>query len=185
MVQETIEDARQRMHGALTSFRRELSGVRTSRANPALVENLDVDYFGTRMQLNQLAQISAGDSRMLVIQPWDRNAINIIAKAIQQSDLGMTPQIDGDAIRLNIPPMTEERRRDVMKMVRTRAEDAKVSIRNVRKDARETIRAMEKDGEIGQDDSKRAQEQLQKVTDEATGEVDQSTAAKETEVMQV
>ena len=185
MVQEEINDARQRMNGAVASFRREMSGVRTSRANPALVENLDVDYYGTRMQLSQLAQISAGDVRMLVIQPWDKNALQIIAKAIQQSDLGMTPNIDGDVIRLNIPPMTEERRRDVVKMVRSRAEEAKVAIRNVRKDIREAIRAMEKDGEIGQDDSKRAQEQLQKVTDEAVGQIDEASASKETEVMQI
>lgn len=185
MVQEALEDAKQRMNGSLSSFRRELSGVRTSRANPALVENMDIDYFGTKMPLAQLAQISAGDVRMLVIQPWDRNAIEIIAKTIQQSNLGMTPQIDGDLIRLNIPPMTEERRRDVVKMVKSRSEEAKVSIRNVRKDVRDTIKTLEKDGEIGQDDSKRAQEQLQKITDESTSEVDQSTASKEAEVMQV
>ncbi len=185
MVEESLEDARNRMGGAVTSFRRELSGVRTSRANPALVENLDVDYFGTRMQLSQLAQISAGDTRLLVIQPWDQTAVNLIAKAIQQSDLGMTPNVDGDRIRLNIPPMTEERRRDMVKLVRTRCEDAKVAIRNVRKDVREFIRAMEKDGDIGQDDSKRAQEQLQKVTDQAVAEIDESSSAKEAEVMQV
>lgn len=185
MVQESLEDARKRMDGAIASFRREMSGVRTNRANPALVENLDVDYFGTKMQLSQLAQISAGDVRMLVIQPWDQNAVQLIAKAIQQSDLGMSPQVDVDRIRLNIPPMTEERRRDVVKVVRTRSEEAKVSIRNVRKDVREFIRAMEKDGDIGQDDSKRAQEQLQKLTDEAVTTIEASSSAKETEVMQV
>jgi ribosome recycling factor len=185
MVQEAITDARQRMSNAVATFRREMSGVRTSRANPALVESLDVDYFGTRMPLNQLAQISAGDTRMLVIQPWDRNAIQMIAKAIQQSDLGMAPNIDGDLIRLNIPPMTEQRRRDVVKMVRSRAEEAKVAIRNVRKDVREFIRAMEKDGDIGQDDSKRAQDQAQKVTDEAIAQIDEASSSKEAEVMQV
>ena len=185
MVQESLEDAKKRMDGAVTSFRRELSGVRTNRANPALVENLDVDYFGTKMQLSQLAQISAGDVRTLVIQPWDQNAVQLIAKAIQQSDLGMSPQVEVDRIRLNIPPMTEERRRDVVKLVRTRAEDAKVSARNVRKDVREFIRAMEKDGDIGQDDSKRAQERLQKLTDEAVATIEESSVAKETEVMQV
>ena len=185
MVQEALTDARQRMNGAVSSFRREMSGVRTSRANPALVESLDVDYFGTKMPLNQLAQISAGDVRMLVIQPWDRNALQIIAKALQQSDLGMTPNIDGDVIRLNIPPMTEQRRREVVKLVRSRAEEAKVAVRNVRKDVREFIRAMEKDGEIGQDDSKRAQDQVQKATDDAIAQIDEATASKETEVMQV
>ncbi len=185
MVQESLDDARTRMGGAVSSFRRELSGVRTSRANPALVESLDVDYFGTRMQLKELAQISAGDVRMLIIQPWDQNAIELISKAIQQSDLGMTPNIDGDRIRLNIPPMTEERRRDMVKLVRTRAEEAKVAVRNVRKDVREFIQEMEKDGDIGQDDSRRGQEQLQKVTDGAVADIDESSAAKETEVMQV
>ena len=185
MVQEALEDARKRMDGAIASFRKEMSGVRTNRANPALVENLDVDYFGTKMHLSQLAQISAGDVRMIVIQAWDQTAIQLIAKAIQQSDLGMSPQIDGDRIRLNIPPMTEERRREVVKLVRTRSEDAKVSVRNVRKDVREFIRAMEKDGDIGQDDSKRGLEQLQKVTDESVAAIDQSSSAKEVEVMQV
>lgn len=185
MVQESLEDAKRRMDGAITSFRRELSGVRTNRANPALVENLDVDYFGTKMQLSQLAQISAGDVRMLVIQPWDRNAVQLIAKAIQLSDLGMSPQVDADRIRLNIPPMNEERRKEVVKLVRTRSEEAKIAVRNVRKDVREFIRAMEKDGDIGQDDSKRGQEQLQKLTDEAVATIDASSSAKEVEVMQV
>ena len=185
MVQEALEDARKRMDGAVASFRKDLSGFRTNRASPALVENMDVDYFGTRMQLSQLAQISAGDVRMLVIQPWDKNAVNIIAKTIQQSELGMTPQIEGDRIRLNIPPMTEERRRSVVRMVKTRTEEAKVSIRNVRKDVREYIRELEKESEIGQDDSKRAQDQLQKLTDEAVAEVDVYGSEKEAEVMQV
>lgn len=185
MVQESLEDARKRMNGAISAFRKELSGVRTSRANPALVESIDVDYFGTKMPIGQLAQISAGDARLLVIQPWDQNAVDLIAKAIQQSDLGMTPNIDGDRIRLTIPPMTEERRKEMVKLVRTRSEDAKVSVRNVRKDVREFIRAMEKDGDIGQDDSKRAQDELQKVTDNAVSEIDESSSAKEAEVMQV
>ncbi len=185
MVQESLEDARTRMDGAISSFRRELSGVRTSRANPALVENLDIDYFGTKMQLRELAQISAGDVRLLVIQPWDQSAIETIAKAIQQSDLGMTPNVDGDRIRLSIPPMTEERRREMVRLVRSRAEEAKVAVRNVRKDVREFIQEMEKDGDIGQDDSRRAQDQLQKVTDNAVAEIDESSSAKEEEVMQV
>ena len=185
MVQESLEDARKRMGGAVSSFRKELTGVRTSRANPALVENMDIDYFGTRMSLSQLAQISAGDSRMLVIQPWDQNAVELIGKAIQQSDLGLTPNIDGDRIRLSIPPMTEERRKEMVKLVKSRSEEAKIAVRNVRKDVREFIREMEKDGDIGQDDSKRAQEQLQKVTDEAVAEIDESSSDKEAEVMQV
>lgn len=185
MVQESLEDARNRMDGAVSAFRRELAGVRTSRANPALVESLDVDYFGTRMPLKDLAQISAGDVRLLVIQPWDQNAVETIAKAIQQSDLGMTPNVDGDRIRLTIPPMTEERRKEMVRLVRSRSEDAKVAVRNVRKDVREFIQEMEKDGDIGQDDSRRAQDQLQKVTDAAVAEIDESSSAKEEEVMQV
>jgi ribosome recycling factor len=185
MVQESLTDAKQRMDGAVSSLRKELAGVRTNRATPALVENMDIDYFGTRMPLNQLAQVSAGDGRLLVIQPWDQSAVQIIARAIQASDLGMSPQVDTDRIRINVPPMTEERRRDVVKMVRTRTEEAKISVRNVRKDVREFIRAMEKDGDIGQDESKRAQEQLQKLTDDAVGSIEESSLAKETEVMQV
>lgn len=185
MVQESLEEARTRMGNAVSAFRRELAGVRTSRANPALVESLDVDYFGTKMELKDLAQISAGDVRMLVIQPWDRNAVEIIAKAIQQSDLGMTPNVDGDRIRLTIPAMTEERRFEMVRLVRTRSEEAKVAVRNVRKDVREFIQEMEKEGDIGQDDSRRAQDQLQKVTDEAVAEIDESGNDKEVEVMQV
>ncbi len=185
MVQESLEDAKTRMNGAISALRRELSGVRTGRANPALVESIEVDYFGTKMPVRDLAQISAGDVRMLVIQPWDQNAVDLISKAIQQSDLGMTPNIDGDRIRLTIPPMTEERRKEMVRLVRSRAEDAKIAVRNVRKDVREFIQEMEKEGDIGQDDSRRGQDALQKVTDEAVAEIDESSAAKEEEVMQV
>ena len=185
MVQQVIDDTDQRMAGAITHYQRDLGGIRTGRANPATVENMLIDYFGTPMPLNQLAQISAADARMLVIQPWDRNAVEIISKAIQQSDLGLTPNNDGEVIRLQIPLMTEERRKEVVRMVRGKAEDARVAVRNVRKGAREEIREMEKQGEVGQDDSKRALDQLQKLTDQTVGKIDQMTSSKESEVMHV
>ena len=185
MLEDTLKDAKKRMDNTVQAYERDLSGVRTNRASPGLVSNVKVDYHGTELPLDQMAQISVGDSRMLVIQPWDKTAINTVAKAIQSSDLGLAPNIDGDIIRLNLPPLTEERRRDIMKMVRSRAEEAKIAVRNIRRDAIETIREIEKEGECSQDDSKRAQTRVQSLTDEATSSVDKSTSAKEAEVMQV
>ena len=135
--------------------------------------------------LNQLAQINVGDARLLVIQPWDKNAVEPIAKAIQNSDLSISPSIDGAIIRLNLPPLTEERRRDLVKMVKSRGEEAKVSVRSVRRDAQDTIRMIEKEGEAPQDDCQRAQKDLQKLTDDASGLIDSETSSKEEEVMQI
>ncbi len=185
MLQETLDEAKQRMSGSVEALKRDMTGVRTGRASTGLVDNLKIDYFGSEMPLNQLAQISVGDARLLVIQPWDKAAIDPIAKAIQNSDLSISPNIDGAIIRLNLPPLTEERRRDLVKMVKARGEDAKVSIRSARRDAQDMIRTIEKEGEASQDDCQRAQKDLQKLTDSAAGEVDSETAVKEEEVMQI
>ena len=185
MLQETLDEAKQRMSGSIEALKRDMAGVRTGRASTGLVDNLKIDYFGSEMPLNQLAQISVGDARLLVIQPWDKNAVEPIAKAIQNSDLSIAPNIDGAIIRLNLPPLTEERRKNLVKMVKTRGEEAKVSIRSARRDAQDTIRMIDKEGEAPQDDCQRAQKDLQKLTDEASGVVDTETITKETEVMQV
>jgi ribosome recycling factor len=173
------------MDGALQALQRDLHGVRTGRASTGLVESIRVDYYGSEMPLDQLAQISVGDGRMIMIQPYDKTAVQSIVKAIQTSDLGMNPNVDGDLIRLNVPPLTEERRRDIVRMVRKRAEEARVAVRNVRRDAQDRIRNMQKGSEISEDESRRALADLQKATDAAVARVDSSTGAKEKEVMQV
>ncbi len=185
MLDETLTDAKKRMSETVDALKREMSGVRTGRAATGLVDNLKVDYFGSEMPLNQLAQITVGDARLLVIQPWDKNAVDPIARAIQNSDLSISPNIDGAIIRLNLPPLTEDRRRDLVRTVKARGEESKVSIRNARRDAQDTIRMIEKEGEASQDDCQRAQKQLQKLTDDAVTAIDVEAAAKEEEVMQV
>ena len=185
ILDETLDDAKDRMSQTLDALKKEMASVRTGRASTGLVDSLKVDYFGSEMPLNQLAQISVGDARLLVIQPWDKNAVDPIAKAIQNSDLSISPNIDGAIIRLNLPPMTEERRREQVRAVKARGEESKVSIRSYRRDAQDTIRMIEKDGEASQDDCQRAQKDLQKLTDDAVAEIDVETVAKAEEVMQV
>ncbi|HJP27363.1 MAG TPA: ribosome recycling factor [Dehalococcoidia bacterium] len=185
MLDETLADARKRMSDTVEALKREMGSVRTGRAATGLVENLKIDYFGSEMPLNQLAQINVGDARLLVIQPWDKNAIDPIAKAIQNSDLSISPNIDGAIIRLNLPSLTEERRRDLVRSLKARSEESKISIRNTRRDAQDTIRMIEKEGEASQDDCQRAQKDLQKLTDDAVEKIEVEAAAKEEQVMQV
>ena len=185
MLDETLSDAKKRMSDTVGALKREMTGVRTGRASTGLVDNLKIDYFGSEMPLNQLAQINVGDARLLVIQPWDKNAIDPIAKAIQNSDLSISPNIDGAIIRLNLPPLTEERRRDLVRTLKARSEESRVSIRSTRRDAQDTIRMIEKEGEASQDECQRAQKDLQKLTDDAIAQIDSETSAKEEEVMQV
>ncbi len=185
MLEETLGEAKKRMSDTVEALKRDMSGVRTGRAATGLVDNLKIDYFGSEMPLNQLAQINVGDSRMLVIQPWDKNAVDPIAKAIQNSDLSISPNIDGAIIRLNLPPLTEERRRDLVRSLKARSEESKVSIRGSRRDAQDTIRMIEKEGEASQDDCQRAQKDLQKLTDDAVAAIDLESTAKEEEVMQI
>jgi len=185
MLDETLADARKRMSDTVEALKREMGSVRTGRAATGLVENLKIDYFGSEMPLNQLAQINVGDARLLVIQPWDKNAIDPIAKAIQNSDLSISPNIDGAIIRLNLPSLTEERRRDLVRSLKARSEESKISIRNTRRDAQDTIRMIEKEGEASQDDCQRAQKDLQNLTDDAVEKIEVEAAAKEEQVMQV
>jgi len=178
MLEETLSEAKNKMSDTVEVLKREMAGVRTGRASTGLVENLKIDYFGSEMPLNQLAQISVGDARLLVIQPWDKNAVDPIAKAIQNSDMSISPNIDGAIIRLNLPPLTEERRRDLVRTVKARGEESKVSIRSSRRDAQDTIRMIEKEGEASQDDCQRALKDLQKLTDGAVAQIDATSTDK-------
>jgi len=171
------------MHKAIEALRRELATVRTGRASPGLVEHLKVEYYGTATPLNQLATITTPDARLIVIQPWDRGAIGAVEKAILKSDLGLNPASDGTVIRLAIPPLTEDRRRELAKHVRKRVEDARVAVRNVRRDRHEHLRQAEHQHEISQDDLHRAEIELQKLTDEQVLEIDNIGEEKEAELL--
>ena len=185
MVQEQIQDAKTRMHKAIEALKNELGSVRTGRASPGLVEHLRVDYYGTPTPLNQLATISTPDARLIVIQPYDRGAMGSVEKAILKSDLGLTPPNDGTVIRLSIPPLTEDRRRDLAKHVRKRVEEARVAVRNVRRDIHDHMRKLEHDHTISQDDLHRSETELQKLTDEQVKEIDRIGDDKEQDLLTV
>jgi ribosome recycling factor len=185
MSSETITDADHKMGRAVEAMERDFQGIRTGRASTALVERIHVDYYGTQTPLNQLAGISVPESHQIVIQPWDRAVLGAIEKAIQKSELGLVPNVDGTVVRLNIPPLTEERRRDLVKSVHKRMEEARVEIRNFRRDAADGLKKEERDGTVGADDSHRQLDQLQRTTDRWIAEVDRLGQAKEQEVMEV
>ncbi len=185
MIDDIKQDAEHRMQSALDALQRELTGIRTGRAAPSLVERLQVDYYGAATPLNQLASISAPEPRMLVIQPWDRGSMGAIEKAIQKSELGLTPNNDGQMIRLAIPQLTEERRKSLVKMTRTKVEDGKVAIRNVRRDAVDQVKELMKEKMIGEDDERRAHADIDTVTKRYTEEADRIGSAKEAEILEV
>lgn len=185
MIDDALADARDRMHKACDALRRELATVRTGRASPGLVDHLKVDYYGNPTPLNQLATITTPEARLIVIQPWDRQSVGAIEKAIQKSDLGLNPASDGTVVRLAIPPLTEDRRRELAKHVRRRVEEGRVAVRNVRRDAHEHIRRLEHEHQISQDDLHRAETELQKLTDEQIKEVDKIGEEKEAELLVV
>ncbi|MBI4302580.1 MAG: ribosome recycling factor [Chloroflexi bacterium] len=185
MMEEILADASSRMHKVGDVVKRELATIRTGHARPSLVENLRLDYHGTATPLYQLATITAPEARLLVIQPWDRHVLAEIEKAIQKSDLGLNPINDGKVIRLAIPQLNEERRRELVKLVKKRIEDGKVALRNVRRDAAEAMRELEREKKISTDEHKRAVEQLQRLTDNFIDELDQIGVDKEAEVMEV
>ena len=184
-VEELMDDTELRMTGAVEALRRQLNVIRTGRASPALVENLAVDYYGAPTPLNQLATISVPEARSLMIQPWDKQSIRNVERSILTSDLGLTPNNDGTTIRLNIPQLTEERRRDLVRLVGRKVEDAHVAARNVRRDTLDKLRRLERDKELSQDESRRAQGDLQKVTDRYIEEMDVLKAQKDNEVMEI
>jgi len=185
MSDDIRRDAESRMNRALEALERDLAAIRTGRAATALVERIPVEYYGTSTPLNQLASISVPEAHSIVIQPWDRSALGAIEKAILKSDVGLTPNVDGTVVRLNIPPLTEERRRDLVKLVHKRMEEARVEIRNHRRDVADEIKRAEKDGQLGSDESRRELELLQKVTDRWNAEVDRVGKHKEQEIMEV
>jgi ribosome recycling factor len=185
MVQEQIQDAKTRMHKAVETLRQELGTIRTGRASTGLVEHLRVDYHGTPTPLNQLATISTPDARLIVIQPYDRGSMGAIEKSIMRSDLGLAPTNDGAVIRLSIPPLTEDRRKELAKHVRKRVEEARVAVRNVRRDCHDHIRKLEHDHTISQDDLHRSETELQKVTDDQIKEIDKVGEAKEQDLLAI
>jgi len=172
------------MEKALAALKRELSTLRAGRATPALLDRVQAEYYGAMTPVNQLGSITTPDSRTLVIQPWDKTALSAIEKAILKSDVGLTPASDGNIIRLVVPPLTEERRADLVKMTKKFGEEAKVAIRNIRRDANDEIKKKEK-ADISEDESRRHQDDVQKLTDRYVAEVDKILAAKEKEIMEV
>src|SRR5438128_7138076 len=183
--EETLHDAQQKMRGAVSVTQDDLASIRTGRANPKLLDRLHVDYYGTAVALNQLASMSVPEPRMLVIQPFDRTAMGAIEKAILASDLGLTPSNDGNVIRLAFPPLTEERRKELIKLAHDRAEEGRVSVRNVRRHAKETLERLERDHAISKDDLHRSEKELQRLTDQFIGEVEDLLGHKEKELREV
>ena len=182
---EFLADAKQRMGKSVEACRHELATVRTGRASPHLLDRLNVDYYGVETPIKQLAQVAATDARLLTLTPFDKNSIGTIEKAIMESDLGLTPNNDGNVIRLQIPELNEERRRELVKVVHGVAEEGKVAVRNIRRDVMHDLRELKKEGEVGEDDERRAEAELQKRTDEATSEIDGLLKAKEEEILEV
>jgi ribosome recycling factor len=185
MTKQLLHNIEQRMRKSVEVLQKELATIRTGRASPGLIEHLKVEYAGGTLPLNQLAGISVPGPNLLVIQPWDRGGIMSIEKAILTSDLGLNPTNDGHVIRVNIPPLTEERRQELIKVVRRRVEEGKVAIRNLRREVMDELRVQEKNKEISQDEHKRAQGQLQKVTDSFIADIERVGQDKEKEVMEV
>jgi len=185
MVSPVLRNIEERMQASAEGLKMELATIRTGHATPALIEHIKVDYVGVPTPLNQIAAISAPEARLLVIQPWDRSSISSIEKAIMKSDLGLNPITSGNVIRLNLPPLSEERRQELTRVVRKRAEERKIMIRNLRRDAMGELKGLEKDKEISQDEHKRALEQLQKLTDRFIADIEQIARDKEAELMEV
>jgi ribosome recycling factor len=180
-----IKDGTNRMDGALSSLERDFGKLRTGRASTSLVETLEVDYYGTATPLNQIASLSVPDSRTISIQPWDKGAFQLIEKAIMASDLGLTPVNDGKIVRISIPPLTEERRKDLVKVAKKYTEDAKVALRNVRRDMNEQLKKMQKDKEITEDDLRKGQDDVQKLTDDYVKLADEALVEKEKEILEI
>jgi ribosome recycling factor len=185
MIEELLQDARERMSKSVESTRHEFGSVRTGRATPALLDRVSVDYYGTATPLRQLATISAPEARLLSIQPYDKSSIKAIEKAILESEVGLTPNNDGNLIRLQIPELTEERRRQLVKVVRGIAEEGRIAIRNIRRDVMHDLRELRDAGEAGADDEHRAEGELQKLTDEKVAELDGLLKHKEEEILEV
>ncbi|WP_134700404.1 ribosome recycling factor [Ammoniphilus sp. YIM 78166] len=185
MPQSVIQNAEERMTKALAALRKELATLRAGRANPSLLDKVQVDYYGSPTPISQMANVSVPEARLITIQPWDRSQLGPIEKAIMKSDLGLTPTNDGTTIRLMIPPLTEERRAELVKLAKKEGEEAKVAIRNVRRDANDAFKKLQKEGTISEDDLKRYQDNIQKSTDSNIQQVDKIVQEKEKEIMEV
>jgi len=185
VINDIKQDANSRMDKSIDSFKTALQKIRTGRAHPSLLEHLTVSYYGVDTPLNQAANVSVQDSRTLAIQPFEKTMIQPIEKAIMESDIGITPNTAGNLIRLPLPPLTEERRKDLIKVVGNEAEGAKIAIRNIRRDANSTLKDLEKEKEISEDEERRAQDEIQKLTDSHVKKVDELVAEKEKELMEV
>jgi ribosome recycling factor len=184
MIDKTRAETEERMRKSVNAFRRELAGIRTGRATTALLDSIKVEAYGQTMPLNQVASVSVPEARLILVQPWDRTIVPDVEKALHKSDLGLVPNTDGNVIRLPIPPLTEERRQDLVKVVRRHAEEARVSVRNVRRDANELLKKAQKDGTISEDDSHKAVDGIQELTDRYVEEIDKVLKAKEAEIME-
>lgn len=185
MIDTIKQDTEERMSKAVANLKKEFASIRTGKASPALLDRLVVDYYGTPTPLNQMAGVSAPEARMLLIQPWDKSALGNIEKAILKSDLGLTPTNDGSVIRLVIPQLTQDSRKELGKKVKKFGEEAKVAVRNIRRDSNDEIKKLEKAKEITEDDSKAAQEVIQKMTDKYVTEIDKAISVKEAEIMEI
>ena len=184
-IEDFLADAKRRMDKSIEATHHEFNSIRTGRASPALLDRVTIDYYGTPTPLKSLASISAPEARLLVVQPFDPGAIKNIERAVQESDLGLTPSNDGKVVRLPIPQLTEERRKDLVKVVRRVAEDGKVAIRNVRRDVMQHLKELVVNGDVGDDEERRAEQQVQKITDEHTKAIHDLLKAKESEIMEV
>jgi len=185
MIDDILKDAKTRMGKSAESLENELSRMRTGRAHPSLLENVKVDYYGAESPLSQVANINTEDARMLTVTPWEQSMVPAVEKAIINADLGLNPNTAGTVIRVPVPPMTEERRKDMVKMVRGEAENARVAVRNIRRDANGDLKELEKEKEISKDDLRRSEESVQKLTDAAIKAIDEVLAKKETDLMEV
>ena len=185
MIDELVQDANRRMDKSVEAAAHEFNTVRTGRASAALLDRIKIDYYGTETPLKQLATINVPEPRLLTIQPYDPGSIKAIERAIQESDLGLTPSNDGKLIRLPIPQLTEERRKELVKVVRHLAEEGRVAVRNVRRDVMHDLKELVRDGEVGDDEERRAEERVQKLTDEHVGKIEELLKKKEAEIMEV
>jgi ribosome recycling factor len=183
LIDDLLKDARDRMGKSIESTRHEFATIRTGRASPHLLDRVNVDYYGTQTPLNQIATVSASEARLLTITPYDKSSIKAIEKAILESDLGLTPNNDGSIIRLSIPELTEERRRDLVKVVHGLAEEGRVAVRNIRRDCMHHLRDLRKGGEAGEDEERRAEAELQKLTDAKVKDIDELLKGKEEEIL--
>ncbi|PIE33461.1 ribosome recycling factor [candidate division KSB3 bacterium] len=185
MLQGVYKDTESQMQKVIDSLQRDFVGIRTGRASVGLLDGISIDYYGTQTPLNQVATLSVPESTLIVIQPWDVSVIKLIEKAILRSDLGITPSNDGKVIRLGVPPLTEERRKELAKVVKKRAEEKKIALRQVRREANDMLKALEKDKDITEDDLHKGQDKVQKLTDSFVKKIDELTAKKEEEILEI